>query len=71
MRSWKTTLSGVVGSIAGLVLAIHQSGVVMPPWIPSVAEYVLVGGFASLGIFAKDSNVSGVTSLLSQDKATK
>ena len=71
MRSWKTTLSGLVSSAAGLVLALSTAGVGVPKWAVITASFVLAGGFASLGIFGKDSNVSGPSSPPSKDNATK
>ena len=71
MRSWKTTLSGLVSSGATLILALSNAGVVLPKWVVATAAFVVVGGLASLGIFGKDSNVSGVSSPPSKDQATK
>ena len=70
MRSWKTTASGVVTSLASLVLALSGAGIVLPKWAPAVAGFVAAGGFGALGVFAKDSNVTGTTGA-SGDKATK
>jgi hypothetical protein len=71
MRSWKTTLSGLVSSMAGLVLALSTAGVAVPKWAVITASFVLAGGFASLGIFGKDSNVTGPSAPPSKDTATK
>jgi hypothetical protein len=71
MRSWKTTLSGFVSSGAGLVLALSTAGVPLPKWAIVTAAFVMAGGFASLGIFGKDSNVSGVNAPPSKDQASK
>jgi hypothetical protein len=71
MRSWKTTLSGLVSSAAALVLALSQAGIVMPKWLPVVATFLMAGGMASLGIVGKDFNVSGLTAPPSKDVATK
>lgn len=71
MRSWKTTLSGIVTSAAGLVLAMSTSGVAIPHWAVITASFVLAGGFASLGIFGKDSNVTGPSAPPSKDQAAK
>ena len=60
MRSWKTTLSGAVTSAATLALTLTYAGVDLPKWLPVTAGFVLAGGLASLGVAAKDSNVSGV-----------
>ena len=71
MRSWKTTLSGLITSAAGLVLALSTSGVAIPKWAVITATFVMAGGFASLGIFGKDSNVTGPSAPPSKDSATK
>jgi hypothetical protein len=71
MRSWKTTVSGLAGSVAALVLLMSQSGVVLPKWVVITAGFVVAGGFASLGINAKDSNVSGPSKVEGGDIATK
>lgn len=71
MRSWKTTLSGIVSSGAGLVLAMSASGVLLPKWAIITASFVMAGGFASLGVFGKDSNVTGAGSPPSKDQASK
>ena len=71
MRSWKTTVSGLVSSGAGLVLAMSASGVVLPKWAIVTASFVMAGGFATLGIFGKDSNVTGTGNPPSKDQATK
>ena len=71
MRSWKTTLSGLVSSGAGLVLAMSTGGVPIPKWAVIAAGFVMAGGFATLGIFGKDSNVTGVAAPPSKDQATK
>jgi hypothetical protein len=55
MKSWRTTLSGAVSSGAGLVLALSTAGVAMPRWVVVAAGFIMAGGFASLGIVAKDS----------------
>jgi hypothetical protein len=53
-----------------LVLALSSAGVIMPKWVVPTAAFIMAGGFAALGIFGKDSNVSG-TSPTSKDQATK
>jgi hypothetical protein len=55
MQNWKTTVSGICGSAAGLVLAFNAGGVAEPKWLIIVAGFVLAGGLAGLGINAKDS----------------
>ena len=71
MRSWKTTLSGIVSSAAGLMLAMSTGGVPIPKWAVITAGFVMAGGFATLGIFGKDFNVTGTADPPSKDQATK
>jgi hypothetical protein len=70
MRSWKTTLSGAVSSGAALVLALSGGGVAVPHWAVIAAGFVMAGGFASMGLYGKDYNVSG-TAASSKDVASK
>ena len=55
--SWRTTFSAAVGAIAGLIAFLSTQGVIMPHWLVLTAGFITVGGFASLGIAAKDSSV--------------
>ncbi len=71
MRSWKTTLSGIVSATASFVVALNTQGVAMPKWLPLTAAFVLAGGLASLGIAGKDYNVTGTTAPPNKDEATK
>jgi hypothetical protein len=57
--------------MAGLVLALSTAGVAVPKWGVITASFVLAGGFASLGIFGKDSNVTGPSAPPSKDTASK
>ena len=62
MKNWKTTVSGVVSAAAGLVVYLHSGGyVVEPGWLLGAANFVMIGGIASLGLAAKDGNVTGGT----------
>ena len=71
MRSWKTTVSGIVSAGSGLVVALSAQGIAMPKWLPMTAAFILAGGLASLGIAGKDYNVTGVDAPPSKDVATK
>lgn len=52
MRSWKTTLSGLVAAVAtALTTGVLETG--------ELKDIVLVVAMAALGYFAKDRNVSG------------
>lgn len=59
--NWKTTLSGLITSAAGLVLAFNAAGVAEPKWLIVTAGFVLAGGLAALGIAGKDNDVTGGT----------
>ncbi len=61
MINWKSALSGAVTAAAGLILALHAGGVVMPQWLVVTAGYVQAGGLLSLGVAAKDHDVTGGT----------
>lgn len=56
MRSWKTTLFGIVSALAGFVLF---SPSYFPPWAIDAAKYIMAGGLLGLGLSGKDHNVSG------------
>ena len=54
LKSWKTTACGLVMALAGYVLfdpETFQSW----PWAISLAKYIMLGGFAALGLASKDS----------------
>ncbi len=71
MRSWKSTLSGAVSSGAALVVLLSTQGVAVPHWLVVTAGFVLAGGLASMGIVAKDYNVTGASAPPSKDQASK
>ena len=53
MKSWKTTLSGVIAALGPILLAVG---------IPTeVATAITTIGLFLLGFFAKDNNVTGGT----------
>ena len=70
MRSWKTTLSGIVTAVAGFVM-FSPDLFAQWPWVVEIAKYVIAGGLVALGIFGKDSNVTGANSPPSKDSASK
>ena len=70
MRSWKTTASGCISSLAAMVVFMSTQGVIVPHWVVVAAGFVLAGGLASMGVAGKDYNVSGTTSS-NKDEATK
>lgn len=56
-KNWKTTLAGVC-TASGLALEQVQ----LPyTWAPYLSKFLIVLGTLLLGIFAKDSNVTGGT----------
>lgn len=56
--SWKTTVIGLVTALAAFV-DFDPSLFKGVPWVTSLAKFVMIGGFAAFGIYAKDSNVTG------------
>jgi hypothetical protein len=56
MRSWRTTVSGWIGSAAALVLTLSGAGILMPKWLTVTAGFLLAGGIAGIGTNAKDSS---------------
>jgi hypothetical protein len=57
-KNWKTTVSGLVGAGAGLVLYL-QMYIHEPAWLVGIASFAAIGGFATIGLSAKDFNVTG------------
>ena len=53
--SWRTTVCGLVMALAGFVMFSPET-FQQWPWAVSLAKYIMLGGFAALGIAAKDSN---------------
>jgi hypothetical protein len=53
MKNWKTTTAAVVGIVAGFVTFSPQW---FHPLIVDIAKYVMVGGFAAIGIMGKDAS---------------
>jgi hypothetical protein len=66
MKSWRMTISGLVTSCAGLIVLLSTQGVAEPHWLVVTAGFVGVGGFASLGINGKDSNVHSTVAEVQQ-----
>jgi hypothetical protein len=62
MKSWRTTISGLTGSAAALVLTLSGAGIILPKWVTVAAGFVLAGGLASVGVNAKDSVVHSTLS---------
>ena len=56
--SWKTTAFGLVSAAAGFII-LHPQYFTAHAYIVDIANYVLMGGLAGMGITGKDSNVTG------------
>lgn len=56
MGSWKTTLAGLLTAVFGFVL-FSPDLFARWPWLIALARYATAGGFAAIGILAKDSTV--------------
>lgn len=56
MKNWKTTLAGCLGAIGAYLATCND-----PAWLPIVGKIVAGGSVLLLGLFAKDSNVTGGT----------
>ena len=56
--SWKTTAFGIISAAAGFVI-LHPQYFAAHAYIVDIANYVLMGGLAGLGLAGKDSNVTG------------
>lgn len=54
MKNWKTSVAGIITAVAGFVL-FSPMLFAKWPWVSQVATYIMAGGFAALGLTAKDS----------------
>jgi hypothetical protein len=55
LLSWKTTVCGIIMALAGWVVFSPET-FQQWPWIISLAKYIMLGGFAALGVVSKDSS---------------
>lgn len=55
MKSWRTTLAGLLGAIATVLLPMITGGGIAPK------DLIIAGTVAGIGYLAKDSGVSGVS----------
>lgn len=55
MKNWKTTTFALIAAAAGFI-AMHPMYTAHYPIINDIAGYIMVGGFAGLGLSAKDSS---------------
>lgn len=56
MKSWKTTLFGALAAVGAYLQTVQD-----PAWLQTVGKALVVAGPLLLGLFAKDSNVTGGT----------
>jgi len=60
VRSWRTTVTGLIAAAASFVVFGHNAHYFTAPgWMLAAAGFMQVGGLASFGIAAKDAQVSG------------
>lgn len=57
MKSWKTTLAGILGAVATYLATSPD----LAPWLHSLGQFLAPVSVALIGFFAKDSNVTGGT----------
>lgn len=53
MKSWKTTVAGLIGAI-GLYLSKQAD----PSWLHNVGDILAMAGTAAAGFFARDNGVT-------------
>lgn len=56
MKSWKTTVCGLIAAVAAYVVA-YPATFAKWPWIATAAGIVMASGIAGIGIASKDSTV--------------
>lgn len=66
--NWQPKLIGLITAFAYFVQWDHK--IKFPEWMESLAEFVVIGGFAALGFTAKQWNVTGGTTLNSKNDPT-
>lgn len=59
LRNWKTTTTGLVLSLAGFISFSPDFFGGNKSLLVQVCHYISAGGFAALGLCAKDFNVAG------------
>ena len=60
MKNWMPTVSAVVSAVASYIPFAESGGFAhFPPWVNGIAMFVQMGGLISLGITAKQYNVTG------------
>ncbi len=66
IKSWRTSLTALVTAAAGFVLFSPELFENHPALI-QVSKYIMVGGLAGIGIFARDNKVSDEQAAAGQD----
>jgi len=64
--SWKTTVSGFIAAASSFIVA-YPSDFAKWPWVGHLAAFTLAGGLAGFALAAKDSNVTGGTTVNSSN----
>ena len=60
VKSWKTSLSGIITGASTFVLFAQNLHYINPPgWVMACALFTLSGGLVSFGLTAKDAQVTG------------
>lgn len=68
MKSWKSTIAGLVTAAAGFVLFSPEHFRQWPILI-DLAKYVMLGGLAALGIVVKDASAHSTADEVSRSTA--
>jgi predicted exporter len=58
MSNWKTTAAGVITAAAGFI-AFKPELFAKWPAVVALAQYVMIGGLATLGIVGRDASKGG------------
>lgn len=62
MKSWKTSLFGLMAAIGGGIVGAYATGIItadeLPRWVKTAAVLMSIVGGSGLGFFARDNNVT-------------
>lgn len=59
MKSWKTTLAGVLAIVAAAIAMIANPLLdADPATVPNFVEFLSIAGAGMIGLFARDNNVT-------------
>lgn len=64
MKSWKTTVFGLIAAVAGYV-ATNPTAFAKWPWVGTVAGIIMAAGIGSMGLASKDSDVHSTSAEVS------